>query len=108
MVRVGFHRVVVSWQEIAYAEVTEVPKYPVILQRGPSLGLVLVALSGQRHPQRARLDAGPALRWGSGLRPYVALTHEQMTRLVNCINVSAARRPPQAWPPSGDWLLPLR
>jgi hypothetical protein len=108
MVRAGFRRMVIAWQEIAYAEVAEVPKYPVILQRGPSLGLVLVAPSGQRHPLPARLAAAPVLCWGSGSRPYVVLTHAHMTQVVNCINVLAARQRPQAWPRSGGWLLPPR
>lgn len=108
MVRVGFRRVVLPWQEIAYTEVAEVPKYPVILQRGPSLALVLVAPSGLRHPLRMRKAAGPVLRWGRGSRPYVVLTHEQMTQVVNYINVLAARQRPEAWPPSGGWLLPPR
>src|SRR5689334_4593177 len=49
MVRVGRRRIVVPWHEIAYAGVAEVPMYPVIWQRGPSLGLVLVAPSGEHR-----------------------------------------------------------
>jgi len=107
MVRVGYRRIVVPWQEILYAEVAEVPKYPVILQRGASLGLVLVAPSGQRRPLPARL-AAVTLRWGKGSPPYVVLTQEHMTQVVNRINELAAQQRPQAWPPSGGWLFPSR
>jgi hypothetical protein len=105
MVRVGFRRIVVPWQEIVYAEIAEVPKFPVILPRGPSLGLVLVAPSGQRRPLPARLSAG-TLRWGRGSPPHVVLTQEHMTQVVNRINELAAGQRAQAWPPPGEWLFP--
>jgi hypothetical protein len=89
MVRVGFSRIVVPWQDIAYAEVAEVPKFPVIWQRGPSLGLVLVASSGQRRPLPVRL-AAVTLRWSWGGPPYVVLTQERMAQVVNRINELAA------------------
>lgn len=106
MVRVGLRRIVVPWQEIAYAEVAEVSKFPVILQRGPSLGLVLVAPSGQRRPLPTRV-AALTVRWGQGPRPYIVLTQKHMTQVVNRINeLAAGRRPP--WPPPGGWLTPPR
>ena len=107
MVRVGRGRIVVPWQEIAYAQVAEVSKYPVILQRGPSLGLVLVAPSGVRRPLPARL-AAITLRWGRGGPPYVVLTRERMTQVVNRINELAAGQHPQPGPAPGGWLFPPR
>jgi len=99
MVRVGFRRIVVPWQEIAYAEVAEVPKFPVIWQRGGGRGLVLVAPSGQRRPLPARL-AAVTLRWGRGGPPYVVLTDEQMTQVVNRINEWKAGQRPPVWLPN--------
>ena len=99
LVRLGFRRIVVPWQEIAHAEVAEVPKFPVIWQRGPSLGLVLVAPSGQRRPLPARL-AAVTLRWGRGGPPYVVLTDEQMTQVVNRINELKAGQRPPVWLPN--------
>jgi len=108
MVRVGFRRVVVPWQEIAYAMVAEVPKFPVILQRGPSLGLVVVAPSGYGRPLPVRLPA-VTLRWGRGGPPYVVLTQQYMTQVVNRINELAARHHPRPWPPPpGGWPFPPR
>jgi len=104
MVRMEFRRIVVPWRDIAYAEVAEVPKFPVIWQRGPSLGLVLVAPSGQRRPLPARLSA-VTLRWGRGSASYVMLAQEQMTQVVNRINELAAgqRTAPGSlsWPSGG-------
>jgi hypothetical protein len=99
LVRLGFRRIMVPWQEIAHAEVAEVPKFPVIWQRGPSLGLVLVAPSGQRRPLPARL-AAVTLRWGRGGPPYVVLTDEQMTQVVNRINELKAGQRPPVWLPN--------
>jgi hypothetical protein len=103
MVRVGFRRMVVPWQEIAYSEVAEVPKYPVIWQRGPSLGLVLVAPSGQRRAVPAR-SAVANFRWGSP--SYVRLTRKRMSQVVNGINELAAVQRPQTSPPPSRWLFP--
>ena len=108
MVRVGFRRIVVPWQEIAYATVAEVPKSPVILQRGPSLGLVLVAPSGYGRPMPVRLPASFTLRYGRGSPPYIRLTPTHMNQVVDRINEMAAYRRPQPGPPAGDWLFPPR
>jgi hypothetical protein len=102
---VGLRRIVVPWQEIAYAKVAEVSKFPVIWQRGPSQGLVLVAPSGQCRPVPARLFAF-TVRWGRGSPPYVVLTQEHMAQVVNRINELAARQRPQAWPPPGGLFPP--
>jgi hypothetical protein len=107
MVRVEFRRIVVPWQEIMYAEVAEVRKFPVILQRGPSLGLVLVAPSGERRPLPARV-AAVTVRWGRGSPPYVVLTQELMAQVVDHINELAAGQRPQPGPPPGGWLFPPR
>jgi hypothetical protein len=64
-----------------------------VWQLGPSLGLVLVAPSGQRRPMPARLAT---IRFALSVRvPFVALTQERMTQAVNRINELAAgqRRP---------------
>jgi hypothetical protein len=106
MVRLGLRRIVVPWQEIAYAEVAEVPKFPVIWQRGPSWGLVLVAPSGQRRPLPARL-AGFTVRWGRGSPPYIGLTQTHMIQVVDRINELAPGHRPQPWPPAGG-LFPRR
>lgn len=107
MVRVAVRSTVVPWHEIAYAEVAEVPKRPVILQRGPSLGLVLVAPSGQRRALPARLATTTFLRMGRGAPPYVILSQEHMTRVVNRINELAAGNP-RTWQPPGGSPFPPR
>lgn len=107
MVRVGFRRIVVPWWEVAYAEVAEVPKFPVIWQRGPSLGLVLVASTGQRRPLPVRLAAF-TLRWGRGGPPYIVLTADSMNQVVRRINDRAARQRRHDWPPLGPWPYPPR
>jgi hypothetical protein len=106
MVRLGLRRIVVPWQEIAYAEIAELPKFPVIWQRGPSLGLVLVAPSGQSRPLPARL-AGFTVRWGRGSPPYIGLTQTHMIQVVDRINELAPGHRPQPWPPAGG-LFPRR
>lgn len=105
MARVAIRSTIVPWHEIAYAEVAEVPKWPVIWQRGPSRGLVLVAPSGQRRPLPARLAAPTYLRWGRGGPPYVVLSQENMNQLVACINELAPGRR-QPWLPSGGSPFP--
>lgn len=108
MARVGRRRIVVPWHEIAYAEVGEVPNYPLIMQRAASLGLVLVAPSGQRRPLPARLVSMPALRWGRGAPPYVVLSRERMIQVVDHINMLVTPYRPQAWPPPDQRLSPPR
>jgi hypothetical protein len=105
MVRAAFRRTVVPWQDIAYAEVAEVPKFPVILQRGPSLGLVLVAPSGDHRPLPVRL-AAVTVSWGRGGPPFISLTNAQMTQVVNRINELAPGHRSQRWPPPGGSLCP--
>ena len=107
MVHAGRRRIVVPWQEIAYAGVAEVPKYPVIWQPGPCLGLVLVAPSGEHRRLPARL-AAVNVRWGGGLPPYVVLTRKRMTQVVNRINELVPGHRPQSWPPSAGSLFSPR
>jgi hypothetical protein len=104
MARTEYHRVVVPWQEIAYAEIAEVPRLSTTWQRGPSLGLVLVAPSGQRRPLPVKL----AVFHMRGAPPYVPLRQQRMIEVINCINELAAAQRPHAWPPPGGWLFPPR
>jgi hypothetical protein len=115
MVRAGTRRIVVPWQEIAYAEVDEVPKYPVTRRRRPCLALVLVAPSGERRALPARLppraymrrwENGPAPSgerrplpaplpaskryWGFDPEPFAVLSRARMAQVVNRINEMAS------------------
>jgi hypothetical protein len=107
MVRTGLRGTVIPWREIAYAEVAEVPKFPVIWQRGPTRGLILVAPSGDRRSLPARVAAF-SVNWGRGGKPYIELDEVQMTQVVNRINEGAAGQRPQPWSHPGNWPFPPR
>jgi hypothetical protein len=94
---------VVPWQEIAYAELAEVPELSVFWQRGPCLGLVLVTPSGQRRPLPVKLA-----KFHARGTPYVPLTQDRMTQVISRINELAAGQRPWTAPPPGRSPFPPR